>query len=45
MVRVESKMCIKCGSTNIYQNEGNFVCKDCDLKFCVFEGDNESLLQ
>ena len=45
MTRVESKTCIKCGSDNIKQNEGKFVCKNCGLRFYLFEGRKENLSQ
>ena len=45
MTRVESKTCIKCGSYNITQNDGRFVCKDCGLRFYLVEDRDGSLSQ
>ena len=35
---IESKVCIKCGSVNIQLDKEKFVCGDCGLTFCVFNG-------
>ena len=37
MTRIESKICIKCGSSKIKLDKEKFVCRDCGLLFCVFE--------
>ena len=41
MTRIQSKMCIKCGSSNIKKDEGKFLCGDCGLGFCIFEAKKE----
>ena len=38
MTRIESKMCLKCGSENIDSDKEQFVCLDCGLVFCLFDG-------
>ncbi|MGH1567304.1 MAG: hypothetical protein ACRBB5_07815 [Nitrosopumilus sp.] len=35
---IESKVCIKCGSVHIQLDKEKFVCGDCGLTFCVFNG-------
>ena len=45
MTRTDSKTCIKCGSYNVTQNEGRFVCKGCGLRFSLVEEREGSLSQ
>lgn len=41
MTRVESKSCIKCGSSKIKLDTEKFVCSECGLIFCLFEENGE----
>lgn len=42
MTRIESKFCIKCGSSKIKLNTEKFVCSNCGLIFCLFEENGET---